>query len=148
LIRRISLRQYSELFSVEHKNGEFRIDETTSLWQLLVTIMLNKIRKQAKRHTAQRRNVDREVAGIEIPLESFADGPTPEDAAVLCEILEWLAKQLEPQELEIIRLRLQNYSTTEIAEQVGGTTRWTVRRTLDWIRHLIEKEFDLNLPEI
>ena len=42
-------------------NGEFQIDHTGDLWNLLVTITLNKIRGQAEHHCALKRDPRREL---------------------------------------------------------------------------------------
>ena len=56
----------------------------------------------------------------------------------LSDELETLLAGLDQPEPEIIRLRLQGYSSLEIANQVG-CSRWTVRRVLDRIGHRLHE---------
>ena len=116
------------------RNGQFVVDHSSSLWQLLVRITLHRIQRQAERHRAERRNVSSEVdisnvAGLP---EALAREPTPDEAAALTSELEAVLAELDWQEAETLRLCLQGHSSPEIAQRVGSS-RWTVRRVLDRI---------------
>jgi len=81
-------------------------------------------------HTAEAVALD-ELVGAE---------PTPEFAVSLAEHFEALLAKLPAEELrQIARLRLEEYSTAEIAERLGCTER-TVRRKLVLIRSYWEKD--------
>jgi RNA polymerase sigma factor (sigma-70 family) len=112
--------------------GEYPIDHSGSLWQLLVTIMLNKVRRQGAAHRAAKRDVGVEVpvADGELSPVALARDPAPDDAVVLLDELESLLAGLKSPEPDIIRLCLEGYSSPEIADQLA-CSRWTVRRVLD-----------------
>jgi RNA polymerase sigma-70 factor (ECF subfamily) len=111
-------------------NGEFQIDHSNSLWNLLVTITLHKIRKKGRK---------RELNIAEgVPAEDLAHDPDPQEANVLLDELEFVLAGRKSPEPEIVRLCLQGYSSTEIAQQLG-TSRWTVRRVLDRVGKVLER---------
>lgn len=112
------------------EQGQFTIDQSGSLWNLLVTIAINKIRRQAEFHTAARRAVGREVRGQEQVFASVADEPSHEEAVALLDELALLMDGLRDPEPEIIRLTLEGHSTDEVARHIG-CSRWTVRRVLN-----------------
>lgn len=112
------------------EQGQFTIDQSGSLWNLLVTIAINKIRRQAAFHAAARRAVGREVDGQEVVFASVANDASHEEAIALQDELEFLMVGLRDPEPEIIRLALKGYSTDEIARH-AGCSRWTVRRVLN-----------------
>jgi len=122
-------------------DGQFRVDHSGAIWNLLVMITLNKIRRKAEYHHAQKRDIAAEVS-LNNPAVSplvVAHDPTPEEAALLHDCLECLLADLKPPEPQIVRLCLQGYSTSEIADRVGST-RWTVRRVLDRVGHLFQRK--------
>jgi RNA polymerase sigma factor (sigma-70 family) len=115
-------------------DGQYQIDHSVDLWNLLVTITLNKLRHMVERETGKKRDPDREV-GLDGQLpnpELIAREPTPEEAAALDDELETLLAKLKPPEPEIVRLRLQGYSTSDIADKLG-LARQTIRRKIDRI---------------
>lgn len=111
-------------------NGEFQIDHSNSLWNLLVTIALNKIRKQGRK---------RGLPLVEMPApDEVAHDPAPDEVASLLDELEFVLAGCESPDPEVFRLCVQGYSSAEIAEQVG-CSRWTVRRVLDRIGQKLER---------
>jgi RNA polymerase sigma-70 factor (ECF subfamily) len=122
------------------RSGEFTVDHSGSLWHLLVRIILNKVRKEAERHRAAKRNVQLERYGLDEALDpgAVAHDPTPAEAAALADVLEVVLAGLEASEVEILRLRLQGHSPSDIGDRVG-CTRWTVRRVLDRVGLRLEK---------
>ena len=124
------------------RNGEFAIDQSVSLWQLLVKITINKVRRKAKFHKAAKRNVGLEVHASdgEILPDILAELPDTESADVLLGELDDLLARLDERESEIVRLCLDGYSTSEIGERVGRS-RSTVRRLLNRAGGLLQKRF-------
>jgi RNA polymerase sigma-70 factor (ECF subfamily) len=120
--------------------GEFAIDHSGALWRLLVRITLNKIARQRERHYAAKRDVRSEVSpdAGQLSPEAVAHDPTPEEAAVLTEALECVVAHLKPPDPEIVGLRLQGYSTSQIGREVG-CSRWTVRNVLDVVGQRLER---------
>lgn len=111
-------------------NGEYHIDHSNSLWNLLMTIALNKIRKKGRK---------RDVPVVDIAaIEDVARDPTPEETTALLDELEFVLMGCEATDAEIMRLCIQGYSSTEIADKVG-CSRWTTRRVLDRIGTRLEQ---------
>lgn len=122
------------------REGQFVIDHSNSLWRLLLRITLNKIRGQAERHHAARRNVELEVSVSEIDFdpEAVAHDPTPSEALALAEELEAVLEGLRPPEPEMVRLCLQGYSPSEIGAELR-CSRWTVWRVLNRVGHQLQR---------
>jgi DNA-directed RNA polymerase specialized sigma24 family protein len=132
-------------FCLRQQRGDFSLGGREDLWQLLVTMTLNKTRNAAARHRAGRRDYRREqgaAAGAEgsmTPDEALAAmegaGPTPDEAAELTEQLHARLRGL-PEALRRIALwKLEGYTHEEIAapERLNCTVR-TVERKLHLIR--------------
>lgn len=118
-------------------NGEFEIDHTGELWNLLVTITLNKIRGQAEHHCAGKRDPRRELRiGDQVSPDLIACEPSEVEAIALDDELEVLLAKLAGPDADIIRLRLAGYTTAEIASRIG-CSRVTVWRKLDRVSYLL-----------
>ena len=113
--------------------GEFRIDDSADLWRLLATITIRKAQANARRHTAERRDVNAEAAG-DGALESALTGdPGPDEAATLVDQIDALLHGLPPLYARLLDLRLQGRTVAEAAEEMG-VSRQTVYRALDLLR--------------
>jgi RNA polymerase sigma-70 factor, ECF subfamily len=106
---------------------QVRFGPEDSLWPLLVTITLNKIRNRAKFWQRDRRDRSRQVtlADHNDPLESE---PSPQDAAELAELIQQLLEPFPERRRKIIELILEGYGVGEIAS-MAGTTERTVYNT-------------------
>lgn len=111
-------------------------------------ITLRKCGHRVEFFRAACRDIRREQAPVPFnPDESVASfqaitrDPQPSEAFLLTETLERVMQQLDEREQQILTLRLQGYSTTEIAPLVQRTDR-TVRLVLERIRKLLESERD------
>jgi RNA polymerase sigma-70 factor (ECF subfamily) len=129
-------------------DGPFELQDSSSLWTLLTVITLHKCGHQVEYYQAACRDVQREqrpaVCDAESSLRSFeaiAREPQPSEAAALTETLEQVMQQLDEREQQILTLRLQGYSTVEIAPLVQRTDR-TVRLVLERVRKLLEPQRD------
>jgi RNA polymerase sigma-70 factor (ECF subfamily) len=118
--------------------GEFVIEHSSSLWQLLVTITIHNVQKQAEHHLAGKRDPNREVTGEEFLLQNIQQEPTSDQAVALVDELESLLCSLDPDEAATVRLALEGFSSVEIAEQLG-VSRWTIRSRLNRVGHLLEE---------
>jgi hypothetical protein len=115
------------------QQGRFQIEHEGALWALLLKLTCNKIRKQAERHTAQRRDVAREVLIDPGELAWVANGEAgPHEVAALTDELEWLLAQLAPRDVEIVRGLLAEESEQTIAGR-ARCSRATVRRVRERI---------------
>ena len=124
--------------------GLIRIVHRTPLWRLFVTITLNKVRRKARDARAARRDPTAEAgqdASENVLAATASLEPTPEQAAILKELLEHAVDGLDDSEAAMLRMCLEGYSTTEIAAETG-VSRWTVRRVLDWIGTQLEESIE------
>lgn len=120
--------------------GELKLSDSENLWRLLCAMTLNKVRMQIRYHSRQRRSPRREV-----PLDAPADSSTtphiqpampnssPEELVMFAEQLEQLMSALSEEERRMVELKLQDYSSEEIASRLGCSER-TVRRLLQRVR--------------
>ena len=129
--------------------GNFDIRQSGDLWRLLAAITLNKLRMQARRHTAEKRNLSCEDS-ISMPddmqglaPQALAHDPQPEEVVAVAELLENVMTGLSAQHRRMLELRLQNHNIQEIADDVGCSER-TVRRLLDRVK----TEFQQNLAAV
>ena len=120
--------------------GDFSIENDDQLWRLLCAITLNKSRRQVRRHRQLKRNLDREVVFEEDQHLRDAAGPTPDEAAVLVDIVEhMLATAHDEEERSVLLHKLNNLSNLEVADQLQRSER-TVRRILQRVCKRMESE--------
>jgi RNA polymerase sigma-70 factor, ECF subfamily len=112
--------------------GEFALDATDELWRLLLTITLRKARAKGRFHTAGVRDAGAE-AGDAALVEAAARGPGPDDAAALVDQIEAVLHGLPSLYAELLDLRLQGRTPTEIAPRLG-VSRQTVHRALNLLQ--------------
>jgi RNA polymerase sigma-70 factor, ECF subfamily len=104
------------------------------LWALLATITIRKCIERRHFWKAARRDVARESSPPPGPSEeewreAIDRGPTPEQALILNETLEFLVGRFEPSHRELAALYFNGYSAAEIAELCPCSER-TVRRVV------------------
>jgi RNA polymerase sigma factor (sigma-70 family) len=124
-------------FFVHVRNDEFTFNNEDDLFKLLVRLTVNKALRQIAYHRAAKRDPHREAAqgGVEesdILAGVMAHEPAPDvEVAVLDELERFLA-QLPQFERQVLELKLQGNTTTEIAEALGSYDR-KIRRVLERI---------------
>ena len=101
--------------------GEFDLDDDESLWPLLVTVMLNKVRNQWRRHTRQGRDL-RVSQPIDACQWLAADSQQQTCQAELDDLVQRLLAEF-PRRQNILRLALEGFGVGEIAASVGVTER-------------------------
>lgn len=120
-------------FFVRARDGQFAVQRSGELWKLLVTITLNKLRRQFAHHRAGKRAVQRDR-----PLAEFIDRsnvPSPLEALAAADELAAFLAKLNPLQRQVLQLRLQEQRWNEIAKTTGKPER-TVRRVLENVRDL------------
>ena len=126
---------------LRYGEGVLAAEGWQGLWGLLTTITIRKCADRARFHHAERRDVRRETAssGQDSQPSGFAVSrePTPDEAAVLAEIIENLLSKLESDERTIIEMSLQGFTTQEISAQTGRAER-SVRRLRERVRKHLE----------
>lgn len=126
-------------FFQRSQRGEFQVNSTVDLWQLLVTITLAKVRSQARRHAAGKRSIDAEAGDIEGYLsQAISAEPSPEEAVMLVDQIETVLDGLPATYAEILMRRLQGQSRGEIAAELQ-ISRQTVYRALALLRSQLEQ---------
>lgn len=137
------LQSVYRTFFVRYALGQFELDNWDSLWGLLTLITVRKCGKWAAHFHAGVRQVEQEVTPATSESgtsswEALAREPTPEEAAMLAETVEQLLRGLDGREREMVTLRLQGFSLTEISAEVARTER-TVQRVLERARKRLER---------
>ncbi|HEX8914677.1 MAG TPA: ECF-type sigma factor [Humisphaera sp.] len=129
-------------FVRRHRDGHFDLGDRTDLWNLLVTMTVNKAINTGKRYTTLKRNVRREQGAGAAGDDSApaaegvaAPDPTPDEAAILNESLGRLLGVLPDELREIAERRLAGHSNEEIAAERGVSVR-TIERKLERTRAL------------
>ena len=127
------------------QGGQFQLPDAESLWRLLCTITITKIREQARFHLRKRRGVDQEqplapTSGDEssASIGFAAPGPTPAQAAEFADQLQQLLSSLDDEEKQIVELKLQDCTNDEVAERLGSSER-TVRRVMKRIQERLTR---------
>jgi RNA polymerase sigma factor (sigma-70 family) len=125
-------------------DGRLNVSDWNSLWRLLVCITVNKCANQAEFFRAARRDVYREV---EVAASDDSSGShwhpsstesNPAEASMLVEAVDQLLNSFrDERHREIVRLRLQHCSPSEIALEVGVTER-TVHRVLERVKAILQ----------
>ena len=119
-------------------NGQFTLEGRDDFWRLLVSMALNKTRKEAAAQTARKRDPRRERS-LDVPdglplAELLEDrGPTPAEAAIIAEEMDRLLGLLPADIRPIAVWRFEGSTNEEIAEKLGCTLR-TVERKVGLIR--------------
>jgi RNA polymerase sigma-70 factor (ECF subfamily) len=129
--------------------ASLHVNENGDLWRLLAAITLNKLRMQARRHRAARRNLDREEFpdrddGKLMIADQLTESPSPEQAALIAEQVELLMRGLVERQRYGLELRLQGFLIEEIAQKLECSER-TVRRWLDQIKAQLVRELQSSL---
>ena len=127
-------------FFIRTRNGQFTLQRSGDLWRLLVSITMNKLRRQVRNHTATKRSVAAEASDIQSD-QLFDREPRPEEVVEVADQLEFLMAQLEPFARRVLELRLQEEDLATIALETGRSER-TVRRTLADIREKFRRRLE------
>ncbi|RPI85694.1 MAG: sigma-70 family RNA polymerase sigma factor [Planctomycetaceae bacterium] len=122
------------------KIQDYVVPEGEELWRLLLVITLNKIRRNAKLHNAQRRDVRRTAGGSEGIDQYLADDSSADETAlaILRMVVDDVIHALPANQQEIVRLRIEGYEIDEISRKTERAKR-TVERTLQEFRAELSK---------
>jgi RNA polymerase sigma-70 factor (ECF subfamily) len=128
-------------FFVRARQGQFTLERSGELWKLLVTITLNKLRRQIAHHRARKRAAgkDRPLDEAVLSASEIAAGPSPLEALAAADELQSIMGKLSPLQRQVLKLRLQEGRWDEIAATTGRSER-TVRRALEEIRKVLAAE--------
>lgn len=130
-------------FFARLKDDKFEINDQDDLFRLLMRITVHKTLRQIAHHKAAKRDPSLELAqsdsAQEQLLQLLTTEPTPEATVTFLDQLEHFMGQLQATDREILTLRLQGFSTEEIAQKLGSYDR-KIRRVLERIRDVAEHE--------
>jgi RNA polymerase sigma-70 factor (ECF subfamily) len=130
-------------FFLRQKSDPLEVKDWDSLWGLLALITVRKCITRVEHAQARRRDARREVRLAAGPEDSAGDWPladrepSPEEGAILAEVVEELLAVFDEDDRAVIELSLQGYGTLEINERLGRAER-TVRRLRERARTLLE----------
>ena len=119
------------------RQGEFQLADKNSLWQLLVTITLNKAREQARYHGRSCRNMNREQVLDHEPTSVTSGQSQPYIKVDFDDDLESAMKRLSDEQKEVFLRTLDDQTQDEIAEAMQCSKR-TVRRMQGRIRERLQ----------
>lgn len=129
-------------YFVRQMADEFKVEDWDNLWSLLALITARKCANVRVRFARKGRNVHLEMdpsGDDDAPSwEALAREPTPDQAAVLHELIEGIMTRLPERDRQVVSLSLEGKDSAQIAETIGRAER-TVRRTLDNFRHKLEE---------
>ncbi len=119
------------------KNDQFTIEGQDDLFKLLVRITVHKTLRQIAFHRAAKRNPGQELGhssdAHEQLMQVMDEEPTPEAVVAVLDSFEHFLRQFAGPDREIIELKLQGYTSDEIAAKVGTYDR-KIRRVLERVR--------------
>ncbi len=123
--------------------GLYDVPPGEELWQLLLVIALNKIRKLANHHRAQKRDVGKTHGSDALDLQQFRNQTKDETSLQILQfVLEDLLGTMNETQQRIVELRIEGHKSEDIAEQTGRSSR-TVERVLQVFRLKLSDELDV-----
>ncbi len=127
-------------FYRRQEEGKFQIEHSQQLWQLLVTLTLCKTRSHARKHTAEQRDATADQA-LAHENQILAQQPSSVEAIALWEEISVVLDGLPERTAEIISMRLEGRTRSEIASQLD-LSRQSIHRILKLVQERLEKRFD------
>ena len=124
-------------FFSQIRQNRVQIAPDDSLWPLLATIAINKVRNRGKFWQRDKRNPDREIA-MAASSDPLEQGPSPDDAAMVKELIDRLLEPFSERRRRIIQLILEGCPVGQIAKEVGSTER-TVYNTRRAAARILEQ---------
>lgn len=110
-------------------SGEYSVQHSGALWNLLTYITRQKLARVHRRHHAAKRDVDAEVCASASAGGPAAQVPCHEELTALLDEIEHLLAGFSPLHVKIIYGILEGQSVPDIAREVHRS-RSTVRRVL------------------
>ena len=127
-------------FFVRAQKGKFVFKDDDDIWKLLVQITVHKTLKHVAFHRRAKRDAGAEAGADQDRLVSYLSRePSPEEAAIFVDSVEFFLRELRPADRKIIEMRLEGFDQGEIAKRLGVSDR-TIRRLMERIRSLAHRE--------
>jgi len=135
-------------FFTHVRNDDFSFEQADDLFKLLVRLTVHKTLRQIAYHRAAKRNPELEVGhgsdAHELLQQIASESPSPEVEVALVDEFERFVGQLPPVDREVLGLKLQGFTTVEIAEKLGSYDR-KIRRILERVQDLARGQSGLGL---
>ncbi len=119
------------------RNDEYQIDGASELWRLLVKNTVNKARMKARFHSAERRDARSEEA---VFVESLCRTPDAADAVAFMELIDVATEDLPEDHFEVLRMRMEGHSRTEIAKQLDVSRQHVYRVLATLQKRFLDQE--------
>lgn len=114
-------------FFLRNEKGEFdELNNPESCWRVLAKITRRKCGRKADHFFSAKRSPLRE-AQVEQAWESVAQGPSPEEAAILIETVAEISRDFAPHQVAMLDLLLEGRSADEVAKTIGYSKRMVER---------------------
>jgi RNA polymerase sigma factor (sigma-70 family) len=130
-------------FFTRVKNDEFTFEQEDDLFKLLVRLTVRKTLRRIEHHNAAKRNPSLEAAQRTDDVEPFSlvagQAMPPDMEVALIDEFQLLIGQLPELDRQVLELKVQGYTTVEIAEKLGSYER-KIRRVLERIEKLSKGE--------
>jgi RNA polymerase sigma-70 factor (ECF subfamily) len=129
-------------FFIHIRRDEFTFAQQNDLFKLLVRLTVHKTLRQIAYHRAAKRDPNREVTRIindrDLWEQFVSQEPPPEAEVTLLEEMERFLSLFSQFERQVLELRLQGYSTREIAQMLNTYDR-KIRRILERVQKTAQK---------
>ena len=130
-------------FFTRVKNDEFEFEGENDTFKLLVRLTVRKTLRRIQYHRADKRNPEVETGnqsdGSEVFNRVASHEPAAEVEVALLDEFERFVGQLPPLDRQVLELKVQGYSTVEIAEKLGTYDR-KVRRIIERLESLSDDQ--------
>lgn len=121
-------------FFVHLKDGDFSFEQENDLFKLLVRLTVRKTLRRVQHHRAAKRDPNAETCGGGDDRDPFGgvagQEPTPDVAVAMVDELEDFLKKFQPFERSVLELKIQGYTSPEIATKLNTYDR-KVRRVIE-----------------
>lgn len=132
------------------KQGQFQFSAEDDVCRMLARITVHKTLRQVAHHQARKRDAGRDAGSgddaQDLVVNLLSREPSPDETTALLDQMEHFISKLRPEERQVLELRMQGFSTLEIAKQLDQTDR-KIRRLMERVRELAGKEELLPMEE-
>lgn len=112
--------------------GPRACQRSTELFSMLATITLNRLQNKVRYHHQAKRDVNREISlhllSADQQCEIASREPSPAERVAATQALEHLMLEFQPDDRQILELRLLDYSLVEIADLMHCSEKRIQRR--------------------
>jgi RNA polymerase sigma-70 factor (ECF subfamily) len=122
-------------------HGLYDVPAGEELWQLLLVLALNKTRKLATFHRAQKRDVGKTKGSADLQNATQPLGHDDVSLRLLQMVVDDLISDLPATHRQIIQLRIEGHRADDISQQTQRSKR-TVERVLQEFRHKLSALID------